>query len=145
MSASAPSGHRPRQILLVDNEKSVVEAYREALEDHFPYDRVETAANGFDAVEAFRLRRHDVMVMDIHMPVMDGQQAEYEIRMFCEEKNIPEPDIIFFTGYLPPDSMKETIRMNPACSLLLKPVTAKTLIEEIEKKLTARAETEADA
>ncbi len=139
MSDPAKPGHRPRQILIVDDEQTVASAYREAVESHFPYDRVETAANGFDAVEAFRLRRHDLLIMDINMPLMDGRRAEYEIRMYCEEQAIPEPDIVFFTGYLPPEDMEELIQNNPACSLLLKPVAIQTLVNEIEKRFAAAA------
>ena len=139
MSKPASPSQKPRQILIVDDEESVVKIYQSAIESHFPYDRIETAANGFDAIEAFRLRRHDLLIMDIHMPLMDGKRAEYEIRMYCEEQAIPEPDIIFFTGYLPPDDIKELIRKNPACSLLLKPVAVQTLVHEIEKRFAAAA------
>jgi CheY-like chemotaxis protein len=134
MNAANGGLHRPRQILIVDDESAVLKTYQNALQEHFPYDRVEVASNGFDAVEAFRLHKHDLIVMDIHMPVMDGRAAEYEIRMFCEEQSMAEPNIVFFTGYLPPEDIEEMVRRNPSCSLLLKPVALSTLIKEIEKR-----------
>jgi len=34
-----------------------------------------TANNGLDAVEACRERGFDIILMDIHMPIMDGVQV----------------------------------------------------------------------
>jgi len=134
MSAQERKGW-PRQILIVDDEQSVLKTYHNILTSHFPDYRIEVAANGFDAIEAFRQRRHDLMILDLAMPIMDGRRAEYEIRMFCEDREIPEPAIIFCTGYLPPDDVRDLLKINPSCSLLLKPVTTDTLVKEITKRL----------
>lgn len=134
MSAPEKSS-RPKQILLVDDEQSVLKAYQRVLAGHFPDYRIEVVANGFDAIEAFRQRRHDVVILDLSMPVMDGTRAEYEIRMFCEEREVAEPAIIFCTGFLPPDDVRELVKTNPSCSLLLKPVTPAALVKEITRRL----------
>ena len=41
---------------------------------------VEIAADGREAVEAVRTRHYDVLLMDVHMPVLDGLAAAREIR-----------------------------------------------------------------
>ena len=41
---------------------------------------VRFAADGAKAVEAARIERLDIILMDIHMPVMDGFEATKEIR-----------------------------------------------------------------
>lgn len=40
----------------------------------------EVASNGIEGVEKFRAGRFDLVLMDLHMPVMDGMQAAKEIR-----------------------------------------------------------------
>lgn len=133
MTVEKPKGSRPRQIMIVDDERSVMRSYEKILSRHFPYDRIEVVANGFDAIELFRKHRHDVLIMDLNMPVMNGIKAEYEIRMYCGEQSIPEPNIIFCTGDLPSDEVQELVDTNPSCSIILKPVDPEALVDAIAK------------
>jgi signal transduction histidine kinase/HPt (histidine-containing phosphotransfer) domain-containing protein len=75
-SASAPA--RPLRILLVEdtpaNQKLVV--YLLTGRGH----EVELALNGQDALELFRQRTFDLVLMDVQMPVMDGFQATAAMR-----------------------------------------------------------------
>lgn len=54
-----------------------------------------TAANGAEAVEAFRLQRPQLVLMDAMMPVMDGFEAARQIKALAGETLVP---IIFLTS-----------------------------------------------
>ncbi len=55
------------------------------------------AANGSEAVEAFKAKNYDLILMDIHMPLMDGYEATAIIRA-DENKNKAEVPIIALTA-----------------------------------------------
>jgi CheY-like chemotaxis protein len=54
-----------------------------------------TAANGAEAVEAFRQQRPQLVLMDAMMPVMDGFEAAQQIKVLAGEHLVP---IIFLTS-----------------------------------------------
>ncbi|MBD9610011.1 fused response regulator/phosphatase [Pseudomonas sp. PDM02] len=54
-----------------------------------------TATNGAEAVEAFRLQRPQLVLMDAMMPVMDGFEAARQIKTLAGETLVP---IIFLTS-----------------------------------------------
>jgi CheY-like chemotaxis protein/HPt (histidine-containing phosphotransfer) domain-containing protein len=60
--------------------------------------QVELAANGREAVEAVRARQYDVVLMDIHMPELDGLSATREIRRIEGERG--RTPIIALSGSL---------------------------------------------
>ncbi|WP_101208382.1 fused response regulator/phosphatase [Pseudomonas sp. 43NM1] len=57
--------------------------------------QVLTAANGAEAVEAFRQQRPQLVLMDAMMPVMDGFEAAQQIKTLAGETLVP---IIFLTS-----------------------------------------------
>lgn len=52
---------------------------------------VDVATNGAEAVEMLKKQTYDVILMDLHMPIMDGYEATYKIRTELDitKKNTP--------------------------------------------------------
>ena len=75
------------KILLVDDEPDFLSVIRMRLSKS-GYDVV-CAHHGKDALDKLKLKRPDVIISDVMMPVMDGVDLYQEIKKNPETKNIP--------------------------------------------------------
>ena len=124
-----------RHVLVVDDEAPIVDLFKLMLESIIPNVEVDTAGNGREAVEAFKLHQHSVIVMDLHMPEMDGQSAFTALNKLCAENGWTMPGVVFCTGYAPPDGVKDAIAGDSLHDLLHKPVTTEALVNAVESRL----------
>lgn len=97
--------------------------------------RVEIVGNGKAAVEALTAadgsQRYDVVLMDLHMPVMDGMDAIGHIRKHEEAKGIPGIPILMLSA----DSQESTrhkLIAHGATGFLTKPFEPQMLIDAVE-------------
>ncbi|MEE4197626.1 MAG: response regulator transcription factor [Bacteroidales bacterium] len=68
-------------VLIVDDNKQFIEAFRFFLEEHFK-DRVEKimeASNGLECIDILQKNAVDIVFMDLEMPVMNGIEATQKI------------------------------------------------------------------
>lgn len=75
-----------RVLIAEDNRYNLIVA-SETLELKIPGVQVAAALNGVEAVEKCRAEPFDIILMDVHMPVMDGLEATRLIRE--KDQNIP--------------------------------------------------------
>ena len=134
-SADDADGVRFR-VLVVDDEQPIVELFKLMLESAIPHIDVDVADNGMNAVESFRERRHQVIVMDLHMPIMDGKVAFSRLAELCKANGWEMPGMIFCTGYAPPNGIQDGVSGTPEHYLLQKPVTTEILVNAVKARLT---------
>jgi len=92
--------NRPLRILLVEDEE-VSRLSTKLLLQKLGY-TIECAADGKEAVEAFRLAPFDCVLMDIQMPEMDGVEATRLIRALETQQGRALTPIIALTAYAMP-------------------------------------------
>jgi CheY-like chemotaxis protein len=125
------------KILVVDDEKGIRDVFVHVLSHNIDGVRADVVANGAEAVEAFQDVHYALILMDIRMPVLDGQQAFEQIMAFCDQNNVEKPSIVFCTGYEPPTALLKQISADPAHCILRKPVKNEDLIEALKSRLSA--------
>jgi CheY-like chemotaxis protein len=124
-----------RRILVVDDEQIIQRLFEMVLNWELPGCEVEVASNGREAVDAFCRGHHAVLLMDLHMPVMDGQAAFVELQKKCEASNWEMPSVVFCTGYAPPASLRRLVTNSTSHCLLPKPVSNETLVDAVRSRL----------
>ena len=132
------TGGTPR-ILVVDDEPSIVNLFKLILENYIHGVPVDKASNGAEALEMFTAQRYDVIVMDLHMPIMDGQTAFLEIETICAKQGWRMPSVVFCTGYAPRDAVKKAVSEGVRHTLLNKPVRSEVLVKAVQTRLEPKS------
>ena len=113
------------RVLLVDDEKEYIETLAMRLETRGL--RVDVAESGETALEKFREKSFDAVVLDLAMPGMDGIETLKRLR----ELN-PDSQVLLLTGRATVKKATEAMRLG-ALDLLEKPVDIEVLVEKIEE------------
>ena len=73
-----------KRVLIIDDEETIRQVLTEFFNSfsHGTTYKVETAANGAEGVMMMLRGRPDLVLIDLHMPVMDGLQALKQLRGF---------------------------------------------------------------
>ena len=79
-------------VLIVDDEPSVLESLSGLFQQNGYL--TSTAADGHKAIEQFKIRAYDLVVMDVLMEGMNGLDAVRQIRQMS-----PHQKVVFHTGY----------------------------------------------
>lgn len=92
------------RLLIVDDHTVIREGLTLLLSPVPDLEVIGTASNGQDAIELVKTRKPDVVIMDLHMPIMDGADAMKEIRAVS-----PETKLIVLSSYKEKDEVLRAI------------------------------------
>jgi CheY-like chemotaxis protein len=91
----------PVTVMVVDDAAEVLDLECDWIASQPWLDLVETAANGKDAVEKFKAKPVDLVLMDVAMPVMNGFEATIHLKQFS-----PAPKVVILSTYQYPRSWR---------------------------------------
>jgi signal transduction histidine kinase/DNA-binding response OmpR family regulator len=93
---------------------------------------VSIAANGMEAVDLCRSEAFHAVIMDCHMPVMDGYQAAADIIRRVAERAIPYVPVIAFTANVTEESRTRCLSIGMV-DYLTKPAKTVELLETLQR------------
>lgn len=124
------------QIMLVDDQKSMIAGLKALLSTHEDFAVVGTAGSGEEALELLAALNTtaagfpDVVLMDIRMPGMGGVQATKQIKA-----RFPQLTVLILTTFDDDDFIIDALHYG-AAGYLLKDIGGKRLIESIYEALS---------
>lgn len=105
---------RPRTVV-VDDTPDLLEVVCAALQSRYEVDLVGQAANGNEAVQLVAMLRPDLVIMDVHMPQMDGCEAASVI-----SRQYPGTAVVLMSGDEDPELRARATRCG-AQAFIFKP------------------------
>ncbi|MGI5848672.1 MAG: response regulator [Christensenellales bacterium] len=113
-------------VLIVDDEPTIRKGIRSILSKHAgdEYCWFE-AENGFDALNICKKHKPEIVITDLHLPLMDGLEFIKTIKKDCAQS---VPSFIIVTGYDDFNYAKTAIKLG-VVEYLLKPIKREELID----------------
>ena len=118
------------RVIICDDHALIRRGIRDTLSDAEDIEVVGLAKNGAEALEKAAALKPDIVLMDVHMPVMDG----LAVLKFIREKKLT-PRLIMLTGDGDPRMISECAKYG-ATDYLTKPYNYHELIEAIDRALS---------
>jgi excisionase family DNA binding protein len=117
-------------VLVVDDDENFLRALTRSMKSHPEY-QLSTAASGIDALVRIGAQPPAALVMDVHMPEMDGLDVLRALKASPATKNIA---VLMMTGKPSADLEKKALDLG-AKAVLAKPVTAGALADAINRRV----------
>jgi DNA-binding NarL/FixJ family response regulator len=115
----------PIRVLLADDEEPFVAALRPLIEEQPELAVVGSASDGLAAIELCEELRPDAIVIDLHMPLLDGVTAVARLR-----RDHPSMCVIALTGD-PHPALHDAVTEAGADAVLLKEEFVDALVERL--------------
>ena len=123
---------KSRPSLLIVDDSTEIRTLLRAMLENAPYE-VEEAHDGAVAVAKAKLRRYDLILMDIVMPEMDGVTAIRAIRQWEASRGQQRARIIVLTAWTTKQAERES-RGSGADAYMSKPIRRAKLLEVLETR-----------
>jgi CheY-like chemotaxis protein len=120
-----------RKILVVDDNAGNRLLLQYNLEGYF---EIDFASNGFSAIEKFKQKKYDLILMDIHMPEKDGLETTAEIREL--ETGHSRTPIFAVTSNMFREQKEKCLQAGMD-DYIIKPIHAKALVDRINHYLNS--------
>jgi CheY-like chemotaxis protein len=121
-----------RKILVVDDNSGNKLLLQYSLDGFF---EIDFASNGLSAINKFKQSKYDLILMDIHMPELDGIETTKQIREMEKEHRTP---IFAITSNMFRDQKLKCLEAGMD-DYIMKPIHSKALIERINNYLYSSA------
>jgi DNA-binding NtrC family response regulator len=113
---------KSKEVLLIDDDEMILLLARAVLEEGGFH--VITTADGPQGIDIYKVRRPDLVFLDLGLPSLDGMTVLSKIREFD-----PDAKVIMMTGYGSSKSAEDALRRG-AVKFLTKPFTPAVLLEQ---------------
>lgn len=114
------------RVLVVDDQQLIREGIASILDIQEGISVVGTATNGLEAVTQAEALNPDLILMDVHMPVMDGIEATERVR-----HRLPDCQVVMLTTFDDDEYIIRSLKVG-ACGYLLKDIPADDLAEAVQ-------------
>lgn len=116
-----------KKLLVVDDEPEICDFLKSFFEDR-EYE-VDVASSGYQALERVKTARPHVVLLDVHMPGMDGMGVLKEIK-----DNHPGVKVIMVTAIETQEKIEEAMRLG-ADNYITKPLSLEYLEKDVQEKI----------
>ena len=116
-----------KKLLVVDDEVEICDFLKSFFEDR-DFD-VRTANSGEEAILAVEKEKPHVVLLDIHMPGMDGMMTLRELK-----NQYPQLKVIMVTALETRDKIEEALRLG-ADNYITKPLSLEYLEKDVQDKI----------
>jgi DNA-binding NarL/FixJ family response regulator len=123
----SPNKNKKIRLMLVDDHIVVRMGLATAANSEPDMEVVAEADNGDDAVQAFRIHRPDVVVLDLRMPKKSGLET---IQLLKQESNTAR--ILIFSNYASGDEVYKALKAG-ALGFIVKDMSRECMLEAIRK------------
>lgn len=123
-----------KRLLVVDDEVEICDFLKAFFEERLF--NVETAQSGEEALQAVERYAPQVVLLDVHMPGMDGMHVLKAIKA-----KHPDVKVIMVTALETQEKIEEALRLG-ADNYITKPLSLEYLEKDVQEKIQQLAETE---